>query len=76
MYFCLYLGTQRRDVCASVRYCVLTCESNLLAADGTPVLFLFVLAGILVVGVRVRGAGARAAGARSAFLFQFLKCYN
>lgn len=46
-----------------------TCESNLLAADGTPVLFLFVLAGVFVVGVCVRGAGAGAARARSALLF-------
>lgn len=49
-----------------------TCESNLLAAYGAPILFLLVLAGVLVVRVRVRRARARSAGARSALLFQFL----
>lgn len=50
-----------------------TCESNLLAANRTPVLFLLVLAGVFVVRVVVRGAGAGAAGARSTLIFQLLK---
>lgn len=51
-----------------------TCEANLLAANGASVLFLFVLAGILVVGVRIRRGSARTATcACSALFFQFLK---
>lgn len=50
----------------------LTCESDLLAADGTSILFLFVLAGVFVVSVRVGGPRASAAGARSTLLFEFL----
>lgn len=47
------------------------CESNLLAANCAPILFLFVFAGVLVVGVCVR-RGTRAARACSALFFQFV----
>lgn len=52
---------------------VFTCESNLLAANGAPVLFLLILAGVLVIRVRVRGACAGTTRARATLLLQFLK---